>query len=86
MDHENTCPCCGRHCPQDDLHCLRGRAYFGLEQEPVSEDSVIVLLRKCGHLLHHGGAQDLDVLTAAEKAALEGLLQKVLDSWQTKKC
>jgi hypothetical protein len=25
-----NCPCCGRHCGLDDLHCERGRAYFGV--------------------------------------------------------
>lgn len=83
MEKENTCPCCGRHCPQDDLHCSRGRAYFGLEEAPA-EDGVLMLLRKCGHLLHHGGVQSTDVLTAEEKTVLEGLLQKLLDSWQAK--
>lgn len=23
-----TCPNCGRHCPENDLHCARGVAYF----------------------------------------------------------
>ena len=24
---EEKCPCCGRHCSLDDLHCDRGRKY-----------------------------------------------------------
>ncbi|MBR1822174.1 MAG: hypothetical protein IJ769_11225 [Clostridia bacterium] len=29
---EQTCPNCGRHCLASDLHCDRGRAYFGLPE------------------------------------------------------
>lgn len=27
MTENQTCPCCGRHCPMNDLHCGRGREY-----------------------------------------------------------
>lgn len=29
---EKTCPNCGRHCPASDLHCNRGREYFGVAE------------------------------------------------------
>ncbi len=25
---EEKCPCCGNHCPKDDLQCGRGKRYF----------------------------------------------------------
>lgn len=93
---ENTCPCCGRHCPIEDLHCDRGRAHFGGEGESHSfhgshesrpEEKALVLLRKCGHFLHHSGdagnpARLLSVLTEEERLQLEYLLEKCLNSWQ----
>lgn len=27
MTEMKNCPCCGRHCPMDDLHCGRGQEY-----------------------------------------------------------
>ena len=27
MTEMKNCPCCGRHCPMDDLHCRRGQEY-----------------------------------------------------------
>lgn len=33
IESDNFCPCCGRHCPADDLHCPRGREYFGMETD-----------------------------------------------------
>ena len=27
MTEKKNCPCCGRHCPMDDLHCGRGEEY-----------------------------------------------------------
>lgn len=69
FDESNVCPCCGRHCNVDNLHCPRGRAHFGIETEPGQEehhhhhghdradmtidDKVISLMRGCGHHLHH---------------------------------
>lgn len=28
MEEKKKCPCCGRHCDLDDLHCGRGREYL----------------------------------------------------------
>ena len=28
---EKNCPCCERHCPENDLGCRRGREHFGGE-------------------------------------------------------
>lgn len=28
MSEKGVCPCCGRHCTSNDLHCDRGREYF----------------------------------------------------------
>ena len=48
-----------------------------------NEDPLIMLLRRCGHYLHHGaGEADLSALTREERAELARLLQKCLDSWQ----
>lgn len=94
---ENICPICNRHCPVDDLHCHRGREYFGNSDgghrqhndRPMRpEEKMIVLLRKCGHFLHHNIGRDGDVsplinaLSTEERATLETLLEKCLDSWQ----
>lgn len=27
---EKVCPCCGRHCAAESLHCSRGMEYFGV--------------------------------------------------------
>lgn len=45
------CPCCGRRCTSDDLHCGRGKAHFG----QTSDNSVDTA--KGGHGGHegHGG-------------------------------
>lgn len=37
-EKNEVCPCCGRHCPADDLHCPRGRAHFGLENSESHEE------------------------------------------------
>lgn len=95
---EKNCPCCGRHCPADQLSCPRGRAYFGAVDgsrapadhapaEEKKEEKLIVLLRRCGHFLHHSaGTEDtaslLNALTTEERATLEGLLEKCLDHWE----
>ena len=31
------CPCCDRHCPVDNLHCSRGKEFFGLSAEGKEE-------------------------------------------------
>lgn len=95
---EKNCPCCDRHCPADQLHCNRGREHFGLPLEEErgghghgghgghghpNEDPLIMLLRRCGHDLHHSeGGADLSALTREERGELARLLQKCLDSWQ----
>ena len=33
-NENNVCPCCDHHCPADNLHCSKGKEYFGL---PVEE-------------------------------------------------
>ena len=32
-DGQETCPCCDRHCPVDNLHCSKGRRHFGLSDD-----------------------------------------------------
>ena len=32
-----TCPNCDRHCPIDNLHCGRGREYFGMAEPAGGE-------------------------------------------------
>lgn len=54
------------------------------------DDAAIIMLRKCGHFLHHSVGKDsaktneelLVKLTDDEKKALVELLQKCLESWQ----
>jgi len=93
---ENCCPCCGRHCSVESLHCNRGRAHFGIDgvkdrhRENIenSDERLIVLLRRCGHFLHHNIGREgdtaplLSALTDDERATLESLLEKCLNSWQ----
>lgn len=90
---EKNCPCCDRHCPVEQLSCPRGRDYFSVGdqrngQRPAREDEkMIVLLRKCGHFLHHSVGMDGDTaplasaLSPEERASLEALLEKCLESW-----
>lgn len=93
---EERCPCCDRHCPAEQLSCPRGQAHFSAGDKgsghrtarPVREDEkMIVLLRKCGHFLHHNVGMDGDTaplvnaLCPEERAALEALLEKCLESW-----
>ena len=35
---EEKCPCCGRHCSLDDLHCDRGREYVKTGVIPERKD------------------------------------------------
>ena len=76
----------------------RQRAYFGAADgsrapadhapaEEKKEEKLIVLLRRCGHFLHHSaGTEDtaslLNALTTEERATLEGLLEKCLAHWE----
>lgn len=99
MDKKETnCPVCGNHCNKDDLKCGRGKNYFGLNGEDgrrggdrphgapfnKDEDPTVTLLRRCGHLLHHGGVENiLAPLSEEEKKTLGALLNKCLS--QTEK-
>lgn len=85
---EKVCPCCNRHCPADALSCHRGMEYFGASgarggrgegRGKPDEDEVVILLRRCGHALHHGhggGGVKFDFLTEDERAQLTVLLKK----------
>lgn len=86
-----NCPCCERHCDQSSLQCPRGEAHFGMSREDHPEgreENVIILLRKCGHFLHHNAGHDADVsrlenvLTEEEKSVLKTLLKKCLNGWE----
>jgi hypothetical protein len=101
MSQVEVCPCCPNHCPKEQLRCPRGRNYFeggadaaqsphhhqGIQQNPnlSTEELVIGLLRKCGHMLHHGAAQGTDLLSNlsdAEKEQLKALLEKCVSAMQ----
>lgn len=98
FNNPNVCPCCGRHCPADDLHCPRGKKYFGAEEGdtvehhahhmPPIKDETAALLLKCGHCLHHGLTENADnilsFLSADEKNELTKLLNKCLENWNGK--
>lgn len=84
-------PQCENHCPADQLRCPRGQAHFGTAaQEPEEQsldDAVILLMRKCGHYLHHHGADAsgealLSALSEAGKNELIALLEKCMQNWQ----
>lgn len=90
---EEFCPCCPNRCAKESLKCGRGRAYFGGNSDGspeksrgahghgggfANEEEVVTLLRRCGHLLHHGGGLNTDALDADEKARLTALLKKCL--------
>lgn len=53
-----------------------------------SEDKLLVLLRQCGHFLHHNVGNTADTadlfnaLSPQERQTLETLLAKCLQSWQ----
>lgn len=72
-NENNVCPCCGRHCSIENLHCPRGRAHFGVEAKAgqgehhhhehdradmTIDDKVISLMLGCGHHLHHNMGED----------------------------
>lgn len=89
---ETFCPHCENHCPKNALRCNRGREHFGAGEGPAvhaaPEERVLVLLRKCGHFLHHSAASPegashlMDVLTPEEKETLAALLEKCLARWE----
>lgn len=90
---EKICPQCENHCPADALKCGKGAKYFGIrrqERESGSatiDERILVLMRRCGHHLHHNAGHDtnaaalFDMLTEEEKASLEVILQKCLQRW-----
>lgn len=71
------CDRCENHCPADALKCGKGRRHFGLKEPGGDSSPVTMLLRKCGHALHHGNELPLAVLTEAEQAQLQTLLEKL---------
>lgn len=93
-----VCPCCGRHCSVDNLHCPKGRNYFGLEDTGAQHDrhrhfyddttvdgKAITMMLRCGHFLHHSAGEEpisLSCLSEEEKAVLISLLNKCLESWK----
>jgi hypothetical protein len=95
---ENFCPCCGRHCSVENLHCPRGKAHFGIETDGeqsshhhisgnmTNDEKVIALMRGCGHFLHHNMHGNTDNLLSAlsenEKTELISILEKCLTSWE----
>lgn len=87
------CDQCENKCPIDALSCGKGRRHFGMEPSESGKerhgrkmpDGVIGLLMQCGHVLHHGGADDQDllqVLKLQEQAELERILKILLDDWK----
>lgn len=89
---EKNCPCCDKHCPVEKLSCGEGRRHFGMEaarHAGAPEERMIVLLRSCGHFLHHSMGPDANdapltkALSAEECATLEKLLEKCLKHWET---
>lgn len=96
MEHR-FCPGCENHCPLDALKCRKGRNFFGVKtddeprREHVERDepSVVSLIRRCGKFLHHGISPETNLsdltncLSLEETAALEDLLQKCLNTWQS---
>lgn len=30
VNGKEVCPCCGKHCPVDKLHCSKGKEHFGI--------------------------------------------------------
>lgn len=95
MEHK-FCTGCENHCPLNDLHCRKGRNFFGVKEEgghfhergPRNDPRAIALIMRCGKFLRHGmdpGADTrelLRALTPGETAELERLLEKCLTAWQ----
>lgn len=92
---EKTCPQCENHCSADALKCGKGEKYFGVQHQEkdissmTPEERILILLRKCGHHLHHNVGHDTDaaalvnMLTTEEKTSLEEILQKCLQHWKS---
>lgn len=92
---EKICPQCENHCPADALKCGKGEKYFGIRRQEreissmTADERILVLLRRCGHYLHHNAGHDTNaaalvgMLTAEEKDSLEVTLQKCLQHWQS---
>ena len=94
----NHCPAdalrCGRgraHFAHNDAEPREEHAHHeGISHHghPMQEmDPALALIRQCGHFLHHmdpgsDPARLMSALTAEERATLQSLLQKCLDSWQ----
>lgn len=86
------CDQCENQCPIDALKCGKGRRHFGLEHaeggKPNREmpGGVLGLLMQCGHILHHGGANgvDLSALNPQEQKELERMLTVLLNSWKNR--
>lgn len=75
-----NCNQCEKQCPKDALKCGRGRAYFGMADEASGGSEWISLLRKCGHMLHHGEVPEeifAQRLSEEEQIQLVSLLQKL---------
>lgn len=98
FDSHEACQICGRHCLPDDLHCPRGKAYFGQKTEEMqhskerqgvnSKDETVMMMLKCGHFLHHGlreRAESEDILaflSSDEKTELTAILKKCINEWE----
>ena len=97
---EQFCPKCDNHCPVSALNCGKGRRYFGMDSEERGEHGgergglphrkpetgCIGMLRQCGHILHHGQPEGVDLLSSlsdGERAELERLLGKLMADWQS---
>lgn len=102
---EKVCPGCENHCPSNDLQCPKGMRYFsgngGFEENrrpsasaqpsanASADDAVLLLMRRCGHYLHHNAghgeavnsAELLSSLSEAEKRQLAELLKKCMQNW-----
>lgn len=88
------CDQCENQCPIDALQCGKGRRHFGLAPEDGGREhhgrelpgGALGMLMKCGHFLHHGGADgaDLSALNAGEQAELERLLTVLLTDWENR--
>ncbi|MGN1019345.1 MAG: hypothetical protein ACI4O7_03145 [Aristaeellaceae bacterium] len=68
--------------PHHEGHGPHGHGRPMQETEPA-----MALLRQCGHFLHHMGpgsdsAAMMSVLSDEERATLQALLKKCLDSWE----
>ena len=89
------CPCCPRGCPLSRPSCGRGEEYArtgvmperkgrGLNPaENTTEGRILNGLRRCGHLLHHGQVEDLELLAPlnlTERKQLGELLAKLLSA------